>query len=104
MFGPAAGASLRAPFVLGDPGQTVALVAAAGFRDVRAVTHEGQARFPSLEAWMQADVRGWTAADLIDDRGYARLLEEAGRALARFVAPDGTVVFRMPAHIVTASR
>jgi ubiquinone/menaquinone biosynthesis C-methylase UbiE len=104
MFGPAAGASLRAPFVLGDPAQTVSLVTAAGFSDVRAVTHEGRARFPSLEAWMHADVRGWTAADLIDDGRYARLLDEARRELARFVQPDGTVVFRMPAHIVTASR
>jgi hypothetical protein len=53
---------------------------------------------------MHADVRGWTAADLIDDAGYARLLAEARRELARFVQPDGTVVFSMPAHIVTATR
>jgi len=104
MFGAAAGASLRAPFVLGDPAQTVLLVGAAGFTGVSAVTHEGHARFPSLEAWMHADVRGWTAADLIDDAGYARLLAEARRALAHFVQPDGAVVFSMRAHTVTATR
>jgi SAM-dependent methyltransferase len=104
MFGAAAGASLRAPFVLGDPAETVALVSAAGFSGVRAITHEGRARFPSLEAWMHADVRGWTAAELIDDAGYARLLAEARRALDRFVQPDGSVVLGMPAHIVTAAR
>ena len=95
---------LRAPFVLGDPAQTASIVSTAGFSAVRTVTHEGRARFPSLEAWMHADVRGWTAADLIDEAGYARLLTEARRALDRFVQPDGSVVFSMPAHIVTAAR
>ena len=104
LFGPAAAASLRMPFVLGDAARAVSLVRAAGFDDVQIATHEGQARFPSVETWMHADVRGWTAADVIDDAGYARLLAEACCELARFVRPDGSVVFRCPAHIVTATR
>jgi hypothetical protein len=104
LFGESAGASLRMPFVLGDPGQVTSLLAAAGLHDVRVTTQAGRAHFPSLETWMHADVRGWTAADLIDDAGYARLLAEARRELARFVQPDGTVAFPTSAHIVTASR
>ena len=104
LFGETAGASLRMPFVLGDAAQVVALLAGAGLHDVDVQTHAGRACFPSLEAWMHADVRGWTAADLIDDAGYARLLTAARRELGRFVQPDGTVAFATSAHIVTAMR
>jgi hypothetical protein len=67
-------------------------------------TYEGTARFPSIEAWIYADVKGWTMDDAIDDDGYERLLKEAKVDLARFVTADGTVVFPTPAHIVTAGK
>ena len=53
---------------------------------------------------MFTDVKGWTAADLIDAAGYKRLLAEAERELRPFVLAAGTVAFALPAHIVTATK
>jgi hypothetical protein len=100
LFGRDAAAALHMPFVLGDPAHLRALFAEAGLREVEITTVPGTTRFSSLEEWMYTDVRGWTAGDLIDDAGFARLLTEATAQLGRFVQADGTVAFTMPAHIV----
>jgi hypothetical protein len=104
LFGDAVAAALRAPFELGDVPGLRGLFAEAGVRDADITTHEGKARFPSIRTWVYTEVRGWTAAELIDDAGYERLLGEAERALALFVVTDGTVAFPMRAHIVTATK
>jgi SAM-dependent methyltransferase len=104
LFGDRIANELRGPFVLGETGAFRSLFAQAGIADVEIRTVEGRARFPSLESWMHTDVKGWTLADLIDDAQYHRLLQEAPRALARHVEPDGTVSFAAPAHIATARR
>jgi hypothetical protein len=70
--------------------------------DAEIATHEGTARFPSIDAWIFADVKGWTLADMIDDAQYARLREEAHEVLQGFVGRDGAVSFRAPAHIATS--
>jgi hypothetical protein len=53
---------------------------------------------------VRTDVKGWTLADLIDDAQYRTLLREAASELSRYVGPDGTVAFRCPAHVATATR
>jgi SAM-dependent methyltransferase len=104
LFGDRVAGALRAPFVLGDPSAVQALFAAAGIPDATVTTRKGTARFPSIKAWMYTDVKGWTLADMIDDAQFARLLEEAEKALRPFLAADGTVVFDASAHIVTATK
>ncbi len=104
LFGAGTAEALRSPFVLGDTAALRALFRDAGAPDVRVVTHEGAGRFPSIESWVFTDVKGWTAADLIDEAGYRRLLGEAERELRTFVAPNGTVAFAMSAHIVTMTK
>jgi SAM-dependent methyltransferase len=104
LFGKETAEALRSPFVLGDPYALRALFQEAGVPAASVVTHEGSAHFPSLESWVFTEVKGWTAADLIDEAGYARLLAEAERELGRFRAADGTVVLSAPAHIVTATK
>ncbi len=104
LFGKETAEALRSPFVLGDTEALRALFRAGGVPDAGIVTHEGSARFPSIESWVYTDVKGWTAADLIDEAGYARLLAEAERELGSFKAADGTVVLSAPAHIVTATK
>ena len=56
---------------------------------------------PSLEAWVQTDVKGWTLADMIDDGQYQTLLKAVREELGRFELSDGTVAFNSPAHIAT---
>ena len=76
----------------------------AVFPDVSVGRHEGVAVFASLEAWVHTDIRGWTLAEMIDDRAYRRLLEAASTELAEFVGSDGRVQFPAPALIATAQR
>jgi ubiquinone/menaquinone biosynthesis C-methylase UbiE len=104
LFGDQIASGLRAPFVLGDPAELRSLFAAAGMPDVRIATETGNARFPSIEAWVHTDVKGWTLADLIDDAQYRLLLQAAQTELKRFTGADGTVAFASPAHIVTATK
>ena len=103
LFGERIADALRAPFALGDPEALVALAAQAGIR-AEVTTHKGTARFPSIEAWVHTDVKGWTLADMIDDGQYRLLQREAPRALQHFVQPDGAVVFEAPAHILCATK
>jgi len=53
---------------------------------------------------MYTDIKGWTLADRIDDRQFARLLAEARPALGRFALADGRAEFPAPALIATASK
>jgi len=103
LFGERIADALRAPYTLGDPEALAALAAQAGI-PAEVTTRGGTARFPSIEAWVHTDVKGWTLADMIDDAQYRLLQQAAPRALQRFVQPDGTVVFEAPAHILCATK
>ncbi|HSM39612.1 MAG TPA: class I SAM-dependent methyltransferase [Afifellaceae bacterium] len=104
LFGDEAADALRAPYCLGDTGQLASLLSEAGIAGATIETVAGRAVFPSIDAWVHTDIRGWTLADMIDDDQYERLQREARGALKRFVGADGTVGFEHPAHIVTATR
>jgi SAM-dependent methyltransferase len=104
LFGDRAADALRAPFVLGDPHTLRAICDQAGIGDARITTHDGTARFPSIESWIYTEIKGWTLADMIDDAQYERLLAEAQRVLQPFVGADGAVAFSLPAHIVTTTK
>lgn len=104
LFGDEAGDAMRAPFCLGDRETLLALFEHADIADAQLSTVTGTARFPSIEAWVHTDIKGWTLADMIDDKQFERLLGEARRELGRFASDDGSVAFRSPAHIVTATK
>jgi hypothetical protein len=73
-------------------------------READLATLTGTARFPSIKSWVYTDVKGWTIAEMIDEAGYQRLLDEAERDLRPFVTAEGTVAFDLPAHIVTTTK
>ncbi len=104
LLGDSAADSLRAPYSLGDVQDLSSLFSDAGAADARITTIEGKACFPSIRYWMEADIRGWTLADAIDDVQFELLVSEAETELAHFVTNAGTVEFSSPAHIVTAIR
>ena len=93
--------SIEVPYCLGNPEILEALLQEAGVSDFEIRTREGRARFPSIEAWLHTDIRGWTLADVIGDEEYEMLRREAPVRLARFAKPDGSVEFAAPAHLVT---
>jgi hypothetical protein len=104
MFGDQVADGMRAPYILGDTEVLLPLFTAAGIPEARLTTIDGTARFPSIEAWVHTDVKGWTLADLIDDAQYKTLQQEAQRELKNFEQEDGTVRFCAPAHMVTAAK
>lgn len=96
--------ALRAPFVLGATQALEALFAAAGIASPSITTHRGTARFPSIRAMVEADLRGWlpVMGVTLDEAVIARILAEAEQALGPHVTAKGEVVFASPAHIVRA--
>ena len=104
LFGDSAAESLIAPYSLGDVPELLSLFSEAGAPDAAVTTIEGRACFASIRHWMEADIRGWTLADAIDDAQFELLVSEAEVELAHLVTGDGTVEFKNPAHIVTATR
>src|SRR5262249_21287235 len=89
----------RAVRARGDQAALLALFRTSGIADAKVATVRGTARFPSIQAWMYTDVRGWTLDEMIDDRQFASLVAEAGKELRAFVRPDGSVAFDMSGHI-----
>jgi SAM-dependent methyltransferase len=106
MAGVPAAQALRSPFVLGDRARLESLCAAAGIADVRVAFHEGTARFPSVRAMVEADLRGWLPfmGIVLDDARIADILHEAERVLGRYVTPEGTAEFASPAILVSATK
>lgn len=98
--------ALRAPFVLGDPEETVQLFDDAGAASVASSTITGTARFPSVRSMVEADLRGWLPVmDVhLDEPTIQRILAAAERALAHLVTEDGTLVFDSPAHIISGRK
>src|SRR5262245_12725853 len=60
LFGEEIADALRAPFVLGDRRELEGLCKESGIDRAEIRTVEGMARFPSIDAWMYTDIKGWT--------------------------------------------
>ena len=104
LFGEEAANGLRAPYNLGDAQQFQALFEGMDLTDLRLRTQTSTARFPSIEAWVHTDVKGWVLADTVNDDQMALLLAEAEGALASFLTEDGSVAFNAPGHIISARK
>lgn len=104
LFGDRVTMACEAPFNLGDADLLLSLFAQAEIAGARLETQKGQVCFPSIEAWVFTDVKGWTLADMIDDEEYAHLLKEASVEMTRFLQADGTVAFPSSTHLVSAAK
>jgi SAM-dependent methyltransferase len=106
MAGEEAAEALRAPFVLGDANGMRYLAELAGVSDPGVVTREGKARFPSIGALIEADLRGWlpVMGVHLDEDTIAGILDEAETALAHYVNAQGEAEFDVSAHILSGSK
>lgn len=106
LAGTQAADALRAPFVLGDTAELNDLLETAGIEAVRITTHHGTARFPSVKAMVEADLRGWLPVMGVDlpEQLIQQILTESERELDSFVRANGDVSFNSPAHIITGRK
>lgn len=104
LAGRAAADALRAPFVLGDRQHLDEAFEDAG--SVAVATHQGLARFPSIQVMVEADLRGWlpVMGVHLDEATIRQVLDAAEDVLRTYVNQDGSVVFETRAHLVTASK
>ncbi|MEM7129801.1 MAG: class I SAM-dependent methyltransferase [Chloroflexota bacterium] len=103
LFGAQAADAMRAPFTLGDKQKLGEIFTEAGLPHVTIETRDGTAQFPSVEAWVNTDVKGWTLSEMINDAQHQQLLDRAKSELASFANAEGAVSFRSPAHIVSVT-
>ncbi len=102
-LGPEFGKPVRDSFALGDIDLVRSLFESAGISAIDVAARAGVARFPSLQAWIDAEVKGWVGGDF-GEEAYAEFLTEAKKVLSPYERPDGTVEFDLPAVVATGSK
>ena len=103
LAGPEAAEPLLSPFALGNPEDLAGLFTAAGVAEAAVATQRGAATFPSIEAMVGVDLRGWLPANgvVLTEPKIREILREAEHVLSGYVTPNGVVTFDISAHIVT---
>lgn len=106
MAGDRAAAALRAPFALGDADRLARLLRSAGAGDVRVTQQPGRAHFPSLRAFVEAELRGWLPlmGIALEESRIAEILAASEATLARYVEADGALDFAAPALVASGLR
>lgn len=104
LAGAPAADALSAPYGLGDLHVLSALFDGAGVSSIDITTHPGTARFPSIAAMVEADLRGWLPVMGVNlpEQKIGQILKRAEEALSSYVTSDGRVVFESPAHVIKA--
>jgi ubiquinone/menaquinone biosynthesis C-methylase UbiE len=105
LFGAHVADAFGAPFVLGDIERLLSLCAEAGIFDAKVTRHDGVVHFASIRALVSTErACAWTLGGLLDDEQFEALSAESERVLHAFVGDDGTLMFSMPALIITAAK
>ena len=92
------------PYSLGDKQVLQNLFGSLDISDIEIKTHNGIARFSSIENWIHTGAKGWTEDDAISDDQLEVLFQKAKEELASFRTPEGTVAFPTSAHIVVVRK
>lgn len=94
----------NAPYSLGDIGTLERLFKDSGVSDFQISTHEGTARFDSIESWIHTGAKGWTEDNALSDDQLKFLLKTAEKELTSYRTAQGDVAFPTSAHIVTVRK
>jgi SAM-dependent methyltransferase len=101
--GQAAADVLTAPFVLGDEDALRFLFQEAGVDDPAIELRERTIAFPSIEVFVETEVKGSPLEPLLDDESYRGLMQEAKEKLVQFCSEGDEVVMPMDAFVITAA-
>jgi SAM-dependent methyltransferase len=95
---------LTAPFALGEQNALRVLFQEAGVDDPNIELRDGTITFPSIEAFVETEVKGSPLEALFDEESYRGLLQEAKDQLLQFCTDGGEVVMPMDAFVITARK
>lgn len=103
-----AGEETRAPLDLywsaGDPDDLTAWCRTAGLTGIRTQARLGTARFPSVRALAETEIRGTPLSDRVTDETFERIVAECGDVLAGHVTAAGSLDLPIRAVFVTGRR
>jgi ubiquinone/menaquinone biosynthesis C-methylase UbiE len=104
--GEAAANNRRAPFALGDAAELERLVRDAGFTNIDLRTLAETARFPSPEAFVDAQLASTPLSTLgaITDEAVQAIYHDVRSAVSGYVNARGELAAPMEAHVVIARR
>ena len=102
--GQAAADILTAPFALGDKDTLLDLCKAAGIQDAVVTLREGSIKYPTIEVFVETEVKGSPLETLLDKESYQELMQEAQEKLQQFHADGVGVIMPMDAFIITAEK
>jgi ubiquinone/menaquinone biosynthesis C-methylase UbiE len=102
MAGTPAAETLRAPFALGDQKELRKLAVSTGMTNPSITRQGGTARFPNLQAMVEAELRGWLPLAGIDlsENKIVEIIAAAELGMRAYVSPNGAVVFPLSAHFM----
>lgn len=102
--GQAAAEVLTAPFVLGDEDALRELFTNADIDEPTIALRDGIITFPSIEVFVETEVKGSPLEALLDAESYQGLMQEAQEQLQHFRTDGEAVVMPMDAFIITATK
>ncbi len=102
--GQAAADVLTAPFALGDKDMLLDLCNTAGIHDAVVALREGTMTYPTIEVFVETEVKGSPLEALLDAENYQGLMQEAQEKLQQFCVKGGEVIMPMDAFIITATK
>jgi SAM-dependent methyltransferase len=102
--GQAAADVLTAPFALGNQDTLRDLCHAAGLHGAVVALRDGTMTYPTIEVFVETEVKGSPLEDLLDAESYHGLLQDAQEKLRQFCTEGGDVVMPMDAFIITATK
>ena len=102
--GQAAADVLTAPFALGDKDTLIDLCKAGGINDAAATLRDGTITYPTIEVFVETEVKGSPLEALLDEESYQGLMREAQEKLQQFCTDGGEVIMPMDAFIITAEK
>ena len=86
-----AGTSLAWPFALGEDGKLIEICHSAGIGDVGISTHDGRAKFPSLEGFVRTEIQAWVLADSVNEESLSVVVGDSQERFADYCDASGAV-------------
>ena len=93
---------LRSPFKLGDPDELRAMFNSVYIRNLRIALKKGTARYPSIEEFVEIEIKNSSINELINEDQYACVEDDARRLLDQYRESSGEIVIPLDAHIAVA--